>query len=68
MRHLRLPRPFSVAGLAGPRQEALTERISGDGQRPPTEKRSGGASTWLLEHRLVWLVVIAFTLGALLLP
>ena len=67
MRLLRLPRPFSRAGSARPNQEARTERISGDGQRPPLEKGSVGASAWLLKHKLVWLVVVAFTLGALLL-
>ncbi len=64
MPHLRLPRTFSGAG---PKQEAPAERISGDGEHPPREKRSGGAFAWLLKHRLVWLAVVAFTLAGLLL-
>ncbi len=67
MRLVKLPRPFSGAGPARPNQEARTERVSEDGQRPPLEKGSVGASVWLLNHRLVWLAVVTFTLGALLL-
>ena len=67
MRHLRLPRPFNGTGPAGPKREAPAERINGDGAQPPGERRSGGAFIWLLKHRLVWLIVGAFTLGGLFL-
>ena len=66
MRLVRLRSPFSGAGPARPKQEALTEQISGDGQRSPAERQAGGASAWLLEHRLLWLAIIALTLGALI--
>lgn len=67
MRHLRLPRPFNGTGPAGTKREAPAQRISGDGAHPPGERRSGGAFTWLLKHRLVWLIVGSFTLAALFL-
>jgi HD-GYP domain-containing protein (c-di-GMP phosphodiesterase class II) len=51
---------------ARPKQEALTEQISDNGQRSPAERQAGGPSTWLLEHRVLWLAIIALTLGALL--
>ena len=63
MRLVKLRSPLSGAR---PKQEALTEQISGDGQRSPAERQAGGPSAWLLEHRLLWLAVIALTLGALL--
>ena len=66
MRLVKLRSPLSGAGPARPKQEALTEQISGDGQRPPAERQASGPSAWLLEHRLVWLAIIALTLGALI--
>jgi HD-GYP domain-containing protein (c-di-GMP phosphodiesterase class II) len=63
MRLVKLRSPLSGAR---PKQEALTEQISGDGQRSPAESQAGSASAWLLEHRLVWLAIIALTLVALL--
>lgn len=58
--------PFSGAALARPKQEALAERISGDGHRSPAKAQAGRAPAWLLQHRLVWLAVVALTVGALL--
>ena len=63
MRLVKLRSPLSGAR---PKQEALTEQISGDGQRSPAERQAGGPSAWLLEHRLLWLAIIALTLGALI--
>jgi HD-GYP domain-containing protein (c-di-GMP phosphodiesterase class II) len=63
---VKLRTPISEVGPARPNQEALTEQISGDGQRSPAERQAGGASAWLLEHRLLWLAIIALTLGALI--
>ncbi len=63
MRLVKLRSPFS---WAGPKQEALTERISGDGQRSPAESQPDGPSAWLPKHRLVWLAVIALSLVAVL--
>ena len=60
MRPVKLPRPFRGTRPARPKQEAATERISGDGQRPALEKVSAGASAWLLKHKLVWLLFVAF--------
>ena len=66
MHLVKLRSPFGGAEPATPKQEALTEQISGDGQRPPAERQEGGASAWLLEHRLVWVAIIALTVGALI--
>ncbi len=66
MRLFKLRSPSDGAGQARPKQEALTEQISGDGQRLPAQRQAGGASAWLLKHRLLWLAIIALTLGALL--
>ncbi len=63
MRLVKLRSPFS---WAGPKQEALTERTSGDGQRSPAESQPDGPSAWLLKHRLVWLAAIVLTLVAVL--
>lgn len=65
MRLVKLPWPFSGAGLATPRQEAPIEPSNGDGQRSLTEKHVSGPSTWLHKHKLVWLVIIALTAGLL---
>ncbi len=67
MRHPRLPRPFNGTGPAGPKWEAPAERISGDGAQSPGERRSRGPFAWLLQHRLVWLIIGAFALGGLFL-
>ncbi|TET54893.1 MAG: HD domain-containing protein [Anaerolineales bacterium] len=63
MRLIKLRSPFSGAR---PKQEAQTERVSGGGQRSPAERQARGPSAWPLEHRLLWLAVIALTVGALL--
>lgn len=67
MHLLKLSMLFGGAREVRPNQEALAERVSGDGEHPPADRRSGAAFTWLLKHRLVWLIVVALTLAALFL-
>ncbi len=63
---VELRSPLIEAGPTRLKQEALTEQVSGDGRRSPAERQPGSTSAWLLEHRLVWVAIIALTLGALI--